>query len=529
VGSSDPTLAQLLAALTTDGASALPILELLLSNVEDGVAITNASGGILHYNGAAKRILGIREADGPLDIRKHGAELCYLHTFDPVPEDELPLVRALRGDETKDVELLATSPALPEGALICLNARPIQAQSGEVVGGVAVFHDLGARRRAEEELRQANQKLESWVNELEARASVTHLMNDMADLLQSCRTMKEFCGVISRFAQRIFEREAGAVYLVNPSRTSIEIVAEWGQGVGARERVFAPDACWALRRGRMHRAGAGALGPECEHASGSPEHALTCIPMMAQGEALGVLHVRHAPTETGELGAALAESRLRTMIAVGEHIASALANLKLRESLRSQAIRDPLTGLFNRRYMEESLEREIQRAQRAGGAVSAIMIDVDHFKKFNDTFGHAAADVALREVAQTIRNKCFADDIACRFGGEELVVILPDTGVEEAAARAEAIRAAIEALQVRHHDQPLGPVTASFGVASFPAHGGDVEKLLRAADEALYDAKRSGRNRVSAKAIPAGALISARPTSAPAPLPTPMIVARYGS
>ncbi len=164
-----------------------------------------------------------------------------------------------------------------------------------------------------------------------------------------------------------------------------------------------------------------------------------------------------------------------------------------------QAIRDPLTGLFNRRHMEESFERELARGNRSRQPVSVFMIDIDHFKRFNDTFGHAAADVVLRETAALIRAQIRSDDIACRFGGEELVVILPEADREQAKARAEALRHAIGQQQVSYRGAALGGITASFGVATYPRDGTTVESLLRAADEALYQAKRLGRDRVCAR------------------------------
>jgi diguanylate cyclase (GGDEF)-like protein len=224
--------------------------------------------------------------------------------------------------------------------------------------------------------------------------------------------------------------------------------------------------------------------------------------MMGQGEALGILHIgRSTPGKAGtsDLSALVEESRLRTTIAVAEHVALALANLKLRETLRMQAIRDPLTGLFNRRHMEESLERELVRAARSNTSVAAMMIDIDHFKRFNDTFGHAAADFALRNTSELIRSSIRADDIACRYGGEELVVILPDTSIGEGRERAELLRVAINAQQLRFNGVALGAISASFGVAASPAHGNSSDSLLRNADEALYDAKRRGRNQVCVK------------------------------
>lgn len=497
-------LRAILSALGADAQSYFPILEVVLSGVEDGVAITGVAGGALYCNAGARRILGGAAAGGALDLQAFGADLYYLHDFEPVPEEERPLVRALRGEEPRDIELFVRNASLPEGALIRVDAHPLRARDGRVAGAIAVFRDVGARKRAEEELQAANSKLAAWVAELERRATITLLTNEMADLLQSCRAMKEFHQVVTRFSGRIFEREPGAMFVVNASRSALEMVASWG-GTATVERVFAPDACWALRRGRPHKAGGSSLGPDCDHSSSAGTPGYVCVPMMGQGEALGILHVHKHPDESGDasaLSAAVAESRTRTIVAVAEHIALALANLKLRESLRMQAIRDPLTGLFNRRYMEESLDREIARAARSGSAVTAVMIDIDHFKCFNDTFGHAAADVALRETANTILANLRAEDIACRFGGEELVLILPDTQLEAGGRRADRIRVAVAAQQLRYHGAPIGAVTASFGVAAAPHHGSSGEALLRAADEALYQAKAEGRNRTVIRPAP---------------------------
>ncbi len=493
----DAEVERMLSRVTAAGGDLASIVDLVLTSIGDGVAIADAGGQSLYFNRAARTILGLPSGGAPTTVASHGAALYHLNDFSPLPEDELPLVRALRGQVTRDVELFVRSTATADGALICMNARPLRDAAGNIVGGIAVFHDVGARKRAEQELLITNQMLGGWVSELERRAALSLLMNDMANLLQSCRTMEEFHAVVSRFAGRIFEREPGAIFLVNSSRSAIERVVGWDSDP-ACDRVFPPDACWALRRGRMHRAGGDRLGPDCGHVAPGSSGEYLCIPMMGQGEALGVLHVRLPRAQEGavraDLRAAMEESHLRTTIAVTEHIGLALANLRLRETLRMQAIRDPLTGLFNRRYMEESLSREVARAERSANHLSAVMIDIDHFRDFNENFGHAAADLALRETCQVLRDMARPEDIACRFGGEELVLIMPDTTVEQAATRSEEIRLAVAAQKLHYQGTSLGPVTASFGVAAFPRHARSGDELLRAADDALYQAKRGGRN-----------------------------------
>lgn len=183
-------------------------------------------------------------------------------------------------------------------------------------------------------------------------------------------------------------------------------------------------------------------------------------------------------------------------LAVADIVSLALANLKLRETLRNQAIRDPLTGLFNRRYMEESLKREMYRAMRRGTKLGIIMLDIDHFKRFNDTYGHAAGDALLQELGNFLQARIRKEDIACRYGGEEFTLILPDSSLEDTRRRAEELREEVKHLHVRYNGEPIGNVTLSLGVAVFPDHGETAETVLQTADWALYLAKEKGRDQV---------------------------------
>jgi diguanylate cyclase (GGDEF)-like protein len=216
---------------------------------------------------------------------------------------------------------------------------------------------------------------------------------------------------------------------------------------------------------------------------------------------LGVLHLEFASaaTITAEPGSDSMEvvvQRLATTVA--GQIALSLASLRLRETLRDQSIRDPLTGLFNRRFMEESLEREMQRAVRKNHPVSVLFIDLDHFKRFNDTFGHDAGDFVLRTVADLFRRLFRVDDVICRYGGEEFGIILPESSLENAVIRANAVREAAKRMEMRYKNHSLGTVTLSVGVATFPEHGETSEELLKAADQCLYTSKAGGRDQVTA-------------------------------
>jgi diguanylate cyclase (GGDEF)-like protein len=193
----------------------------------------------------------------------------------------------------------------------------------------------------------------------------------------------------------------------------------------------------------------------------------------------------------------LTEAKQKLAVTVAEHLTLAISNLKLRETLKHESIHDSLTGLFNRRYMEESLKREIYRARRQGQPVGVIMIDIDHFKQFNDSFGHEAGDRVLQELASFLQSNIRSSDIACRYGGEELLLILPDADLAVTRQRAEHLREGVKHLQVVYHHQTLDTITISLGVACFPQQGLTGETVIQTADRALYQAKRLGRDRVA--------------------------------
>jgi diguanylate cyclase (GGDEF)-like protein len=214
---------------------------------------------------------------------------------------------------------------------------------------------------------------------------------------------------------------------------------------------------------------------------------------MVQGETLGVLSLVDNATQKGGHPPGLKQ----LAVSVGETIKLSLSNLKLRDELRQQAIQDPLTGLFNRRYLDETLPRELDRAQRQGAPLCVVMLDIDGFKKFNDSFGHGPGDLLLREFANVLRERLRKSDISCRYGGDEFVLVMPDSSIADARERVEQIRILLKGLQKKHlGTQSLDLITISAGIAHMPEHGKTKNELLRAADEALYSAKDAGRDRI---------------------------------
>lgn len=324
------------------------------------------------------------------------------------------------------------------------------------------------------------------------------VLGELSEVLQSCLSSEEAHDLIADRAKVLFPGTSGALCITANSRDLVEVVATWGMPKPA-ERFFAPKDCWALRRGRVHVLAGDPVVLSCAHLGQIRPSRAMCVPMMAHGEALGLLYLdsgQHESKNVEQPTTQLSESEQRLAKTFAEQTALALANLKMREMLKIQSVRDPLTGLYNRRYMEESLNRELRRAVRKKSELGVMMLDVDHFKKFNDTFGHEAGDSVLRSLGNLLRTQFRTEDIVCRYGGEEFTIILPDTSLQLTQERAEQIREAAKRELVQLRSQSLGPVSLSIGLSSFPANGSTSETLLGAADAALYRAKEAGRDRV---------------------------------
>ncbi|MDX2205271.1 MAG: diguanylate cyclase [Hyphomicrobiaceae bacterium] len=337
--------------------------------------------------------------------------------------------------------------------------------------------------------------------------AATRTLSELSEWLQSAKSEPELYGMISSVLGRLMPECKGSLFIYANSRDVLEVAAEWN-GQSHTESIH-PEDCWSLRRGHAYVHGTSEIEFHCDHVHRETNDNYCCIPILAHGETVGLLHLEYTAdaSETAEEAKARFADRVRLGLACAEHLSIAIANMKLREGLRDQSVRDVLTGLNNRRYMLETARRELLRAERQKLPVSVVALDVDHFKTFNDNHGHDAGDTVLRHVGEAMRQLFSDDGIPCRMGGEEFAVLLPGLGLEDAARRAEELRARIEALAIRYADGLLPRVTISAGVAAFPEAGINLTELLRTADDALYRAKRAGRNRVE---LPEGALAAAR-------------------
>jgi diguanylate cyclase (GGDEF)-like protein/PAS domain S-box-containing protein len=339
------------------------------------------------------------------------------------------------------------------------------------------------RKLIEKELQHAHDELQRSVLELERHNQEMRLVGEMVELIESCRSIR-------RRLPLLLHNTSGALYMMTPSRNFLESVGRWGEPTYDFEKTLEPGDCWGLRRNKPHGMESETRDLICQHVAqaGTPAGAYVCLPMIAHGEIMGLLHVRYPNSGNGK--SIIADSAA----AVTEQLSLILANLRLRETLKNQSIRDPQTGLFNRRYMEDSLDRELSRAERSGKPLVVAMLDLDHFKTLNDRFGHSAGDAVLREWSDLLKSKFRGSDIVCRYGGEEFVIILPEITLDNAHQRLEQLRLELQRIAVRQDGQSITSVTVSIGMALYPVHGRTNHGLLQAADQALYKAKELGRN-----------------------------------
>ena len=348
---------------------------------------------------------------------------------------------------------------------------------------VLCIHDITKRKRAEESVRQRNAELA--------------VLNQMNTFLQACHTEEETYHVLANVCKELFPSDSGRLYMTSHSQNLIHAVASWGD-ITVSEQTFTPSDCWCLDNSTSYLVSAPGNEPMCPHLSVAPDKGYVCAPIDTSDHRPGVLHLRLGEGEPGySKGEYRHHLELKRMVVtrVAEQYALSLANLRLRYALRKESIRDPLTDLYNRRYMEESLQREARRAQRNHMMIGIIIIDVDHFKTFNDTYGHKAGDIVLKEIAALLQSNIRGGDIACRYGGEEFLLLLPEVTEEITRRRGHEILKQVRKLSIPYQGA-FFHITVSLGVAILSEHSPDIHVILEAADKALYQAKEQGRNQL---------------------------------
>jgi diguanylate cyclase (GGDEF)-like protein len=325
----------------------------------------------------------------------------------------------------------------------------------------------------------------------------------MSEQLQTCLSREEAYPIINYFVQKLFPAKAGAIFILDRQDNFFKTATSWRTTL-LGEKQFKPEDCLSLQKRKLHISLDSQQESCCRHLCLAEGRSSICIPMLAQGDVFGILHLQkrtsaklsRSKPSLDDTSADISIDIQQLAVTMADFFSLALVNIQLRETLKHQATRDPLTGLFNRRYMEETLIREISRANRQGTPLGIIMLDLDHFRRFNNVFGHEAGDLALQEVGQFLQKNIRKEDIACRYGGEEFTLILPGASLEASKQRAEILRHNVQNLKINYKDKKLDNISFSLGVAIYPDHGQTQDDVIQAADEALYRAKHAGRKQV---------------------------------
>ncbi|MDO6733055.1 diguanylate cyclase [Octadecabacter sp. 1_MG-2023] len=383
---------------------------------------------------------------------------------------------------------------LPSGRVVATYARPTREG-----GFVVTFTDVSVARQNEAKLaeakhaaEQAEAKAKQILQEERARRAEARALADLDEWLQSCKSLTELYLIVEKFLSGLIPGSKGELYIYSNSRDVLDGVCEWGDTKGINDHITA-DECWALRRGRGFQFKPETLCLPCDHLHGDMADApgnYSCVPVVAHGDTVGMLHVEFDPKSSYDELKAMTRFASRS----AEHISMAIANVKLRDELHAQSIRDPLTGLYNRRYFMDAMRRETSMSDRGGQGYGLISLDADKFKTFNDNHGHEAGDAVLRALGEQMIASLPENSVCARVGGEEFAVLLPKLNLEQSMERAESLREAVAALEVHSSFGVLPKVTISSGVAAYLGDNTPPNLLMKRADEALYAAKADGRN-----------------------------------
>ena len=344
--------------------------------------------------------------------------------------------------------------------LLC-NAAPYRNRQNEAAGVVVIARDVTQQKLREDELARLHADTKIHAEELKQREAEIQQINDLYEVLQACNSQQEAYPIIGSVAAQLLPRASGALAVSVSRAHQMEAAVEWGTEP-RMAASFLLDDCWALRRGQMQEVAEPGALQSCRHFESAPPGPYICLPLSVRGDLLGLLNLRSAPGESLEPQ----QRQLLTMF--GEVIKLSLSSLKLRDALRAQAIRDPLTGLFNRNYLDETLRRELSRSARHQTPLCVAMLDIDGFKAFNDTYSHHAGDVLLKALAEFFMKKLRASDIVCRYGGDEFVLVLPDTGLRQVSERLDRMRAEVKTMECRFEGRILPAASVSIGVAQWP-------------------------------------------------------------
>lgn len=358
-------------------------------------------------------------------------------------------------------------------------------------------------RRAQAALQTVNARLSQLVGELEQRNHAMVLLNRWSGLLQQVHVLDEAVSISLTFLSELFARQTGALYLLDETGTTLEQAAAWGEPPYMPVSI-APETCWTFAGVRAHTV----ITPEedlvCQHLGESADDTFPsiCVQLLGRGIPLGLLHMCKGPRTRDER-----DSWEHLVVMVADLLSLAFSNLQMREDLRQQVTRDASTGLFNRRYLEETLERERWRAMRHQIPIGLILLALDTSVRPTSTDEHEHYSALLRAIGAFLRSNVRSEDVACRFAENEFMLVLPGANLEQTRNRARGMQQTIQQLVKQTYPEKEALIPVSAGIAIFPDHGKTAGALVQSAREALSDASSSNRQRL-AVAVPEGETIA---------------------
>ena len=456
---------------------------LIVRHATDSMVFTDADGLTLWANEPFSRMSGY--APEELIGKKPGA---MLQGPDTDAATVARISAAIKTRQTIRTELLNyTKDGTPYW--IDLTITPVHDDRGSLTHFMSIERDITESKLLAEQTAAA-------LAAERMRRQERRILSKMSEWLFSAQSTTELRDVVTRSLAKLFPETEGALYIFSNSRDVLERTGGWGANPG--DPHLKPEQCWALRRGRAYAYGMSDIDLSCSH-GGLGETAYFCLPIIAHGDTIGLLHVNFPDLPIAALrdtARAQAHSQAFELALIcAEQISLAAANVRLQTELQDRSVKDPLTGLWNRRWFMDMAQSQVQRARADGAEYTLIMLDVDHFKRFNDAYGHDAGDIVLKMLADCMSKFAVGNVFACRLGGEEFAIICNGMDPSDAAMIYERMRQDLAEMKIVYMTETLPAVTVSGGIAKL-ATDEDIGSLMRRADTALYAAKANGRDRV---------------------------------
>ncbi len=460
------------------------------------IIATDEHGKVILFNRYAQQALGYKETEvvnklTPViwhdhkDVENRAKELSEELGKLILPGFEVFISKALfQGGETHEWTFIRKDGSTFPGLLV---ATVLYSDAGKKIGFVGIVQNLTERKNSE-------QQLAKYTKDLERSNYEILLLNELSNNLQACSTIEETYEPIKLYCQQALKITRGILYIAGNNSSQLESVIDWGYSLGHDKFYVNIEDCRALRQKKAYRVIDPDVDLRCKHMQSTDSllPAYICIPIQSSFQTLGLLHIE-APKDQADF---LTWSTSSLMQLMADQLALSFVSLQLRENLRQLSVHDPLTGLYNRRYLEESIKQEISNAKRIDSSFGILLMDIDYFKKINDSFGHGTGDLVLKKLSQLFLEYVRKSDIACRWGGEEFLLYFKDMQLDAIYKKANNLRLAVENLQIDCYEYKIKKMTISIGIARYPQNGLTLDSLVASADKALYEAKNTGKNKV---------------------------------